>query len=84
MIIDRLMEKARSYMPPEKVAQVKQAYEFSAKAHEGQFRLSGEPYVEHPVQVALTLAELQLDASAVIAGLLHDVLENCGIPIIVL
>ena len=49
------------------------AYDFSAKAHEGQLRLSGEPYIEHPLQVALTLAELQLDASSLAAALLHDV-----------
>jgi GTP diphosphokinase / guanosine-3',5'-bis(diphosphate) 3'-diphosphatase len=82
MSIERLLEKAKQYMPPEKLALISAAYEFSAKAHEGQFRLSGEPYVEHPLQVAQTLAELQLDTSSVIAALLHDVLENCGIPII--
>jgi GTP diphosphokinase / guanosine-3',5'-bis(diphosphate) 3'-diphosphatase len=82
MSIERLLEKAKQYMPPEKLALIQNAYDFSAKAHEGQFRISGEPYVEHPLQVALTLAELQLDTSAVIAGLLHDILENCGVPII--
>ncbi|MBI3040285.1 MAG: bifunctional (p)ppGpp synthetase/guanosine-3',5'-bis(diphosphate) 3'-pyrophosphohydrolase, partial [Chloroflexi bacterium] len=54
---------------------------FAKKAHEGQTRKSGEPYLEHPLQVALTLAELQLDTGSLVAALLHDVPENCGIPI---
>ena len=62
--IERLIEKAKQYLPPDKVALVQDAYEFSAKAHEGELRLSGEAYIEHPLQVALTLAELQLDASS--------------------
>jgi len=82
MNIERLLEKARQYLPPEKVTLVQEAYDFSAKAHEGQFRLSGEAYIEHPLQVALTLADLQLDASSLAAALLHDVPEDCAIPII--
>jgi guanosine-3',5'-bis(diphosphate) 3'-pyrophosphohydrolase len=80
MSLERLIETAQSYLPPEKVAQVKDAYEYAVKAHAGQLRKSGEPYVEHPLQVALTLAELQLDTASLQAALLHDVLENCGIP----
>jgi len=60
---------------------VEDAYNFAEKAHEGQMRLSGEPYLEHPLQVALTLAELQLDTDTLVAALLHDVPENCGLPI---
>ncbi len=81
MAVTQLLDKAREYLPPEKMAIVEAAYEFAAKAHEGQVRKSGEPYLEHPLQVALTLAELQLDATALAAALLHDVTENCGIPI---
>ncbi len=81
MAVTQLLDKAREYLPPEKMAIVEAAYEFAAKAHEGQVRKSGGPYMEHPLQVALTLAELQLDASALAAALLHDVTENCGIPI---
>ncbi len=76
-----LIKKAQGYLPPEKVALVKDAYDFASKAHEGQVRKSGEPYLEHPLQVALTLAELQLDANSLAAALLHDVPENCGIPV---
>lgn len=82
MSIERLIEKIKQYLPPDKVALVQEAYDFSFRAHDGQKRLSGEPYIEHPLQVALTLCELQLDASSVIAALLHDVVENCSIPII--
>ncbi len=67
--------------PPEKMPLVEDAYKFAAKAHQGQVRKSGDPYIEHPLQVALTLAELQFDASTLAAALLHDVPENCGIPI---
>ncbi len=81
MSFSQLMDKAREYLPPEKVAAVEDAYNFAMKAHEGQLRKSGEPYLEHPLQVALTLAELQLDGDSLVAALLHDVPEDCGIPI---
>ena len=81
MGFSQLMDKAQEYLPPEKIAMVEDAYNFAMKAHEGQLRKSGEPYLEHPLQVALTLAELQLDASSLAAALLHDVPENCGVPI---
>ncbi|MEE8413696.1 MAG: HD domain-containing protein, partial [Dehalococcoidales bacterium] len=81
MSFSQLVKKAQEYLPPEKLAIIKNAYDYARKAHEGQFRKSGEPYLEHPLQVALTLAELQLDTSSLAAALLHDVSENCGIPI---
>ncbi len=77
----RLIEKAQGYLPSEKMALVEDAYNFALKVHEGEVRKSGEPYIEHPLETALTLAELQLDASTLAAALLHDVPENCGIPI---
>ena len=79
--VSLLLEKAGQYLPPEKLALVKEAYRFALKAHKGQLRKSGEPYLEHPLQVALTLAELQLDAGSLAAALLHDVTEDCDIPI---
>jgi len=81
MSFRQLMEMTREYLPPEKLAVIEDAYNFAVNAHQGQVRKSGEPYVEHPLQTALTLAELQLDATALAAALLHDVPENCGIPI---
>jgi len=76
----QLKEKAQ-YLPPEKIALVEDAYNFALKAHKGQVRKSGEPYFEHPLETALILAKLQLDASTLAAALLHDVPENCGIDI---
>jgi guanosine-3',5'-bis(diphosphate) 3'-pyrophosphohydrolase len=81
MSLAELIDKAKEYLPPEKIALVKDAYDFAAKAHEGQVRKSGDAYIEHPLQVALILAELQFDASALAAALLHDVPENCGITV---
>ena len=81
MSYSQLIETAKKYLPPEKVAIVEAAYRYAMKAHEGQLRKSGEPYLEHPLQVALTLAELQLDTSSLAAALLHDVPEDCGVPI---
>ena len=81
MDFGELAKKAGKYLPPEKLAKVEEAYHFASEAHQGQVRKSGEPYLEHPLEVALTLAELQLDASSLAAALLHDVSENCGIPI---
>src|SRR5690606_26687362 len=52
------------------------AYEFGARAHDGQQRLSGEPYIHHPVAVAKLLAELHMDAESIIAAILHDVIED--------
>jgi GTP pyrophosphokinase len=77
--INELIEKAKTYLAPEKMAVIERAYEFAAKAHEGQTRKSGEPYIEHPLHVAMILANLQLDSSSLAAALLHDVEENCGI-----
>ena len=79
MTVEALLERAGKYLPAEKLALVSAAYDYAAKAHEGQFRMSGDPYLEHPFQVALTLAEQQLDATTLAAALLHDVTEDCGI-----
>ena len=75
---EQLLEKARQYLLPEKLAALEDAYRFAAEAHEGQTRRSGEPFLEHPLQTALILAGLQLDASSLIAALLHDIPEDCG------
>jgi guanosine-3',5'-bis(diphosphate) 3'-pyrophosphohydrolase len=72
----RLVEKLRSYLPTEQIEQIMRAYEFSAEAHEGQTRRSGEPYITHPVAVAQELAEMHLDAQAISAAILHDVVED--------
>ncbi|MBI2849431.1 MAG: bifunctional (p)ppGpp synthetase/guanosine-3',5'-bis(diphosphate) 3'-pyrophosphohydrolase [Chloroflexi bacterium] len=81
MSYKQLIETAQKYLPPEKIAVVKDAYNYAMKAHEGQLRKSGEPYLEHPLNVALTLAGLQMDTSSLAAALLHDVPEDCGVPL---
>lgn len=65
-----------TYMNSNHVAFVKKASDFAAKAHEGQFRKSGEPYITHPIQVAGILAELKMDPVTVATGFLHDVVED--------
>ncbi len=65
-----------SYLKPDDVALVEKAYLFSKSAHEGQFRKSGDPYISHPVAVAKLLAKWHLDAQALMAALLHDVVED--------
>jgi GTP diphosphokinase / guanosine-3',5'-bis(diphosphate) 3'-diphosphatase len=78
--LDRLTRRMQRYLSTEQVEQVKAAYEFAAGAHEGQQRYSGEPYISHPVAVATILAELKLDAQTLMAALLHDVIEDTGVP----
>ena len=65
-----------SYLEPAQVQEVYQAYLFGAEAHEGQRRLSGEPYIFHPLAVARILAEMRLDHETLIAAILHDVIED--------
>ena len=68
-----------AYLKPGDVGRVEEAYQFSGAAHHGQFRKSGEPYISHPLAVAGILADWQLDAQAVIAALLHDVMEDTAV-----
>jgi GTP pyrophosphokinase len=75
-----LLAKVASYLPPEQVERVRAAAEFGAAAHLGQKRLSGEPYIAHPVAAAEILAELHLDADTLIAAILHDVIEDTPTP----
>lgn len=79
--IETLIKEASVYIPPDKLEFIRSAYEFAAKAHEGQLRASGEPYLEHPLNVGLTLVEYQLDAEAIAAALLHDVVEDCDVTL---
>ena len=81
MEISSLVAKAREYLPADRVSLIESAYQFAAQAHEGQRRKSGEPYVQHPLEAAATLADLQLDADTLAAALLHDVVEDCAIPL---
>ncbi len=81
MEINTLLDKAREYLPENKVNLVMAAYKRALEAHQGQLRRSGGPFVAHPLQAAITLAELHLDAETLAAALLHDVPEDCGVPL---
>jgi len=75
---DLLLEEASAYLKKKDVEHIRQALDFSREAHQGQYRKSGEPYVSHPISVARILTPLHMDAQALIAALLHDVLEDTG------
>jgi guanosine-3',5'-bis(diphosphate) 3'-pyrophosphohydrolase len=81
MEVNELIKQASAYLPDDKVALVKAAYEFAARAHQGQVRKTGEPYLEHPLTTAMILAEYHLDAETLAAALLHDVPEDCGVSL---
>ncbi|MBI2906966.1 MAG: bifunctional (p)ppGpp synthetase/guanosine-3',5'-bis(diphosphate) 3'-pyrophosphohydrolase [Chloroflexi bacterium] len=76
MGITDLVERLKGYLPKENLPLIEGAYEFAARAHEGQRRASGDPFLQHPLQTAMILAELQLDATCIAAGLLHDTVED--------
>lgn len=73
---DELREELTRYLEPSQLEKCEQAYLFAAKAHSGQMRRSGEPYICHPVAAALILATMRLDYQTIIATLLHDVIED--------
>ena len=75
-LYNRLIEKVKSYHPSDDVRMIEKAYQIAYKAHEGQMRKSGEPYIIHPLCVALILSDLELDKESIVGGLLHDVVED--------
>jgi RelA/SpoT family (p)ppGpp synthetase len=77
-LISDLLTLLESYLDTEQVREIYRAYLFGAEAHEGQMRVSGEPYIYHPLEVAHILAEMHMDAESIIAGILHDVIEDTG------
>ncbi|MGB8692459.1 MAG: RelA/SpoT family protein [Steroidobacteraceae bacterium] len=78
--LKELLSKVGGYLPAEQVERIRVAAEFGATAHQGQKRLSGEPYIAHPVAAADILADLRLDADTIIAAILHDVIEDTPTP----
>jgi guanosine-3',5'-bis(diphosphate) 3'-pyrophosphohydrolase len=73
---DQIIEKVIKYDPKANAELIKRAYYYARKAHEGQKRISGEPYIIHPVEVAMILTEIEMDTSSICAALLHDVIED--------
>jgi len=78
-LAEPLIEKARVYHPDVDADLLRRAYAYAAEKHEGQTRRSGEPYITHPLAVATILTELEMDDATLAAGLLHDVVEDCGV-----
>ena len=75
-MIETLMTRVREYLPAERLGVIEDAYRYAEDAHRGQTRKSGEPFIEHPLQTAVALADLKMDAHGLAAALLHDVVED--------
>lgn len=74
--IDALVSVLESYLPDDEIAIVREAHEYGAAMHAGQFRKTGEPYIFHPLAVARILAEMRMDYTTLVAAILHDVIED--------
>ncbi len=79
LTIDDLIARVQLYYPDVDESFIRKAYDFAAHAHRNQKRSSGEPYIIHPLNVSGTLAKLKMDVETIIAGLLHDVVEDCDV-----
>ena len=75
----QLTDKLSSYLDRKEVAKVARAYKYSEQCHQGQMRQSGDPYISHPLAVANILADMRMDHESLMAGLLHDVIEDTGV-----
>lgn len=71
-----LIQRVRKYHPSDDISMIEKAYRVASEAHKNQFRKSGEPYIIHPLNVAIILADLELDKETIVAGILHDVVED--------
>ncbi|RMJ02544.1 Bifunctional (p)ppGpp synthase/hydrolase SpoT [Marinobacter litoralis] len=78
--VEELATELSSYLDTSRINQVRRAYYYAEQAHEGQMRKSGDRYITHPLAVAHILAELRLDHQSLMAAMLHDVIEDTGIP----
>ena len=75
-LISDLCAELESYLEADQIHEVYRAYLFGAEAHEGQTRKTGEPYIYHPLAVARTMGEIRMDHKAIVAAILHDVMED--------
>ena len=76
-----LIERVGTYLPDDSTEKVGQAYFYADACHTGQERKTGDPYIVHPLETALFLADLHLDTNTIVAALLHDVVEDCGVSL---
>ena len=79
--LDELINRVRSYNPHADEGLIRRAYDYSDRMHHGQKRMSGEPYVIHPLNVSLIIAQLKLDVPSIVTGLLHDIVEDTNVPL---
>ena len=79
ILLDELLESVSSYLKKSDLRFIKKAYEYGASAHENQIRMSGEPYICHPLSVALILSKMRMDKQTISAALLHDVVEDLSL-----
>ena len=75
-LYQELIRRVQKYHPSDDISMIEKAYKIAGEAHKNQFRKSGEPYIIHPLNVAIILADLELDKETIIAGILHDVVED--------
>lgn len=75
-LYEDLIKRVRKYHPSDDISLIEKAYKIASEAHKGQVRKSGEPYIIHPLCVAIVLADLELDKETIVAGILHDVVED--------
>ena len=80
LTIESFATNLETYLEPALIQQVRRAYDFAKEAHKGQKRESGEPYITHPLAVASILADMHMDHQCLMAALMHDVIEDTGIP----
>ena len=81
ILYNELIAKVRKYHPSTNVTQIEKAYQIAYNAHKEQVRKSGEPYIIHPICVAMILADLELDKETIVGGLLHDVVEDTAMTL---
>ncbi len=74
--LEQLLAETRQYLTPQDMEKIQRAFELANRAHMGTLRRSGEPYIQHPLEVALLLADMRIDADSIVAALLHDVVED--------
>ncbi|HWS83650.1 MAG TPA: RelA/SpoT family protein, partial [Ktedonobacteraceae bacterium] len=76
LTLEDLLSETRQYLAEQDIGQIQHAYDLAFQAHKGALRRSGEPYIQHPLEVALLLAAMRIDAAGIVAALLHDVVED--------
>src|SRR6266702_6800801 len=76
MTLEHLLAETGQYLSPREMETIQRAYEVANEAHRGVVRISGDPYIQHPLEVALLLADMRIDADGIVAALLHDVVED--------